>query len=96
MSVFAIKIPTLQKPDEDLKQGIHQRRWVGLWRLINGYRWAYAFAIISQGVAALAKTSTLLLLSYFIDNVLLQPNPLLLRALPGNAFAAESPFLRNY
>ena len=45
-------------------------RLVGLWRLMFGFRLAYLIATVSLAFAALAKTSTYLLLRYFIDTVL--------------------------
>jgi ATP-binding cassette subfamily B protein len=40
--------------------------------MLAGYRLTYAGALIAQALAAVAKTTTLLLLAYLIDNVLLQ------------------------
>jgi len=37
---------------------------------MTGFRWPYLGATLSQAIAALAKTSTYLLLRYFVDNVL--------------------------
>jgi ATP-binding cassette subfamily B protein len=54
----------------DLKNALSQNRVQGLWRLMTGYRWPYLGATISQAIAALAKTSTYLLLRYFVDNLL--------------------------
>lgn len=52
----------------DLKQAVHPNRLVGFWRLMAGFRWHYVGATLSLGVAALAKTSTYLLLRYFVDH----------------------------
>ncbi|MEJ2600194.1 MAG: ABC transporter ATP-binding protein [Anaerolineales bacterium] len=54
----------------DLKNALSQNRVQGLWRLMTGFRWPYLGATVSQAIAALAKTSTYLLLRYFVDNVL--------------------------
>lgn len=54
----------------DLKNALSQNRLQGLWRLMTGFRWPYLGATLSQAIAALAKTSTYLLLRYFVDNVL--------------------------
>jgi len=54
----------------DLKHAISANRLAGLWRMLTGYRWLYLAATTSLAVAALAKTSTYLLLRHFIDNVL--------------------------
>ncbi len=52
----------------DLKQALSPNRITGLWRLITGYQGIYVLANLSLGMAALAKTSTYLLLRYFIDS----------------------------
>ena len=52
----------------DLKNAIAKNRLVGLWRLMTGFRWKYAGATLSLGIAALAKMATYLLLRYFVDN----------------------------
>ncbi len=57
-----------------MKQAIADNRLVGLWRMARGLRWHYFGATASLGVAAIAKTLTLLLLSYFVDKVLLRDN----------------------
>ena len=54
----------------DLKNALSQNRIQGLWRLMTGFRWPYLGATVSQAIAALAKTSTYLLLRYFVDNIL--------------------------
>src|SRR5829696_2900959 len=56
----------------DLKQTISTNRLKGLLRMLDGYRLTYVGALVSQALAAVAKTTTLLLLAYLIDNVLLQ------------------------
>jgi ATP-binding cassette, subfamily B, bacterial len=61
-------------PTFDLKQAIAKNRLLGLWRIIPGYRRHYVIAILSLSIAAVAKTATLLLLRYFVDDVLLQDN----------------------
>ena len=52
----------------DLKQAQSPNRVTGLWRLITGYQGIYILANLSLGMAAVAKTSTFLLLRYFIDS----------------------------
>ncbi len=52
----------------DLKKTAVSNRLKGLWRMMSGFRWHYLGATLSLGVAALAKTSTYLLLSYFVDH----------------------------
>jgi ATP-binding cassette, subfamily B, bacterial len=95
LSVFAIRTPQVHEPDYDLKQTVSDNRVIGLWRLMYGYRWMYIFATGSQAVAALSRTATLLLLRYFVDQVLLQPNPYVLRYMP-NALPQNSPVLEGY
>lgn len=61
-----------QNPLEfDLKNAVHPNRLVGLWRLMTGYHWKYLGANLSLGVSALAKTSTYMLLRYFVDRHLI-------------------------
>jgi ATP-binding cassette subfamily B protein len=52
----------------DLKKTITKNRLLGLWRMMSGFRWQYLGATLSIGIASLAKTSTYLLLSFFVDN----------------------------
>ncbi len=52
----------------DLKNAIAKNRLQGLWKLMTGFRWKYAGATLSLGVAALAKMATYMLLRYFVDN----------------------------
>lgn len=54
--------------DDDLKNVVTKNRFVGLWRMLKGYKFKYISANLSLGVAALAKTGTYLLLRYFIDS----------------------------
>lgn len=61
---------TVKIPPYDLKQAVTPRRMLGLWRLMTGFRSVYVGATLSQGVAALAKTGSYLLLRYFADRVL--------------------------
>jgi len=58
----------------DLKNVISDNRFSGLWRMMHGYRLAYIGANLSLAVSALFKTLTFLLLRYFIDDVIGQPN----------------------
>ncbi|MAT40956.1 MAG: ABC transporter [Anaerolineaceae bacterium] len=51
----------------DLKNVISKNRFKGLWRLMTGYHHKYVGAALSLGLAAAAKTSTYLLLRYFVD-----------------------------
>jgi len=57
------------RDDFDLRHLITPNRWQGLWRLMSGYHWTYAGAVLTLGLAALAKTANYLLLRYFVDQV---------------------------
>ena len=52
----------------DLKATVSDNRLQGIWRMMTGYRMKYVVAIFCLGIAALAKTTTYLLLRYFVDN----------------------------
>ncbi len=54
----------------DLQEAVSEHRLAGLWRMMRGYRLAYLGATFALAVAALARTSTFLLLRQLIDNVL--------------------------
>ena len=54
----------------DLKRAISENRFRGLWRLMTGYHRRYASATVALGLAAIFKTSTYLLLRYFVDTYL--------------------------
>lgn len=58
----------------DFSQALTPNRIRGLWRMMHGFQWHYAAATISLAVAAIAKTSTFLLLRYFVDQVLGKSN----------------------
>ena len=79
----------------NLQQVVHKNRLVGLWRMATGFHWTYLAATMSLGVAALAKTSTYLLIRYFVDNFLVQrsstiPLPLFAAAFLGLALVEGS------
>ncbi len=52
----------------DLKETVSPNRLVGLWRMMKGFRIHYLGATLSLGISAAAKTSTYLLLKYFVDS----------------------------
>lgn len=52
----------------DLKNVLTRHKIQGLWRLMSGFHWKYAGAVTSLGISATAKTSSYMLLKYFIDN----------------------------
>lgn len=82
-------------PDYDIKKDVKKNRIVGVWNLMTGYRWLYFWANAAQGVSALGRTLTMLLLSYFVDSVLSRPNPLVIGALSEPATFADTPLLAS-
>ncbi|MBE2270001.1 MAG: ABC transporter ATP-binding protein [Anaerolinea sp.] len=63
---------SLSQQNFDLKSSVSSNRLVGLWRMLSGFRGLYFAAIFALALAAMAKTGTLLLLQYLIDDVLLR------------------------
>ena len=45
----------------------------GLWRLMSGFKLVFLGAVLSLGIAAMARTATFLLLRFFVDTVLVDP-----------------------
>jgi ATP-binding cassette subfamily B protein len=60
-----IKVPAI-----NIKQTISKNRVLGLWKMMRGFRLLFLFATLCLAVSAIAKSSTYLLLQYFVDNVL--------------------------
>ena len=54
----------------DFRNVLHRNRLVGLWRMMSDYRLPYFVATAALAFSALAKTTTFLLLRYFVDGVL--------------------------
>ena len=54
----------------DFRKALTTNRLLGLWRMLSGFRPAYLVAVGSLAIAATAKTTTFLLLRYFVDQVL--------------------------
>jgi ATP-binding cassette subfamily B protein len=54
----------------DLKPTVSSNRLAGIWHMMTGFRLSYLWATISLGIAAVARTGSMLLLGYFVDNVL--------------------------
>jgi ATP-binding cassette subfamily B protein len=54
----------------DLRKSLNTPPLRGIWRMMTGFRWAYAAATAALAVSALAKACTFLLLGYFADRVL--------------------------
>ncbi len=57
-------------PPFDFRNALTSNRIVGLWRMLTGFRPAYLGATASLAISATAKTTTFLLLRYFVDQVL--------------------------
>ncbi|HLF75281.1 MAG TPA: ABC transporter ATP-binding protein [Anaerolineales bacterium] len=58
----------------DFRKAIEENRLKGIWKMMVDFRLPYLGATAALAVSALAKTSTYLLLGYFIDDVLAQGN----------------------
>ena len=56
----------------DFKRVVSDRRLVGLWRMLSGYKLAYVGAVAGVGLASLLQTGNYLLLRIFVDDVLPQ------------------------
>ncbi len=54
----------------DFRNALTPNRILGLWRMLTGFRRAYLGATASLAISATAKTTTFLLLRYFVDQVL--------------------------
>lgn len=58
----------------DLKETVTKRKVTGFWRLMSGYRLIYLVAILSVGIAALARTGLYFVLGRFVDEILPSEN----------------------
>jgi ATP-binding cassette subfamily B protein len=76
---------TDQLSDFDLQETLADRRIVGIWRMMRGYRLIYLIATLSIGVAALTRAGTYLLLGKYVDEILVAENAI--RLLPWVALA---------
>lgn len=74
--------------DYEIKDAIAKNRLLGLWRLMTGFRWHYFGAIATLAIAAISKTGTLLLLGYFVDDLLFRDNIRSIAPLIGLCFIA--------
>jgi ATP-binding cassette subfamily B protein len=54
----------------DLKETITPNKAVGLWRMMTGFHGIYLVAVLSVGVAAIARALSSYLIAYFVDDVL--------------------------
>lgn len=66
----------IKQPDYDLQDAVQPNRLKGLWRLMTGYRRHYIGAMAAQAMGVAAKTSSMLLLSYFVDEILFRDDML--------------------
>ncbi len=57
----------------DLKPTLSKHRTVGLYRLMQGYRWLYAGALVAVAVGASVRSLYYRLIQYIVDNVLGKP-----------------------
>lgn len=64
---MSVSIP---RPDYDLKNAVTPNRLRSLWRLATGFHLTFVGATAALGIAAVAKTSTYLLLRRYVDQVL--------------------------
>ena len=62
--------PTQQNTYYDFRKALSSNKLRGIWRMMTGYKLAYAGATTALAISALARTSTYLLLGYFTDKIL--------------------------
>jgi ATP-binding cassette subfamily B protein len=62
--------PTQQVTYFDFRKALSPNKLKGIWRMMTGYKLAYAGATTALAISALARTSTYLLLGYFTDKIL--------------------------
>lgn len=73
-------------PTYDLQQVVTRNRLAGLWRLMHGFRLIYLGAILSIGLAAVARSAFYFLVQIFVDDVLGRPDAARLLPLLALAF----------
>jgi ATP-binding cassette subfamily B protein len=62
--------PTQQATYFDFRKALSPNKLKGIWRMMTGYKLAYAGATSALAISALARTSTYLLLGYYTDKIL--------------------------
>ena len=85
---------TITKPSSyyDFRSARHENRLRGMWRMMADYRLPYFGAVLALAFSAIAKTTTFLLLRYFVDHVMTEAivtgtlSPALTRSLIAIAF----------
>ncbi|HQH37181.1 MAG TPA: ABC transporter ATP-binding protein [Anaerolineae bacterium] len=60
----------LQKLAFDMKSTVHKSRLVGLWRMLEGFRWLYAGAMLAIILGALMRVFYYRLVQYVVDTVI--------------------------
>lgn len=65
---------SVRLPAYDLKKAYSKRRLVGFWRMMTGFRIIYFAAVVTLGLSAIMQTASFLLIRYFVDNALFQPD----------------------
>jgi ATP-binding cassette subfamily B protein len=60
----------LQKLSFDLKSTVHKNRLVGLWRVMTGFRWLYAGAMLAIVLGAFMRVYYYRVVQYVIDTVI--------------------------
>ena len=73
-----------QQTTFDLRTTLSEKRIVGLWRMLTGFRLRYGGAILSLTLSTSAKTATFFLIRYLVDDVIRRPD--ISRLLPWVAF----------
>ena len=58
----------------DLQEIVGLNRFLGLWKLLEGFRSIYVLAALSLGVSAVLRTGTYFLIRYFVDDALVDEN----------------------
>jgi len=67
---LSMKLTIPINPSYDISKTLSKNRLVGLWRLMRGFQLHYAVSTLMQGLSALSKTATYLLLANFVDTYL--------------------------
>lgn len=70
------------EPSFDMKTAVRHNRLAGILRMMHGFHWYYTGAIVGMAIAAIARTASLLLIGWFVDDVLVpQQTPVEFQAL---------------
>jgi ATP-binding cassette subfamily B protein len=85
----------IRQADHDLKKDLPKNRLLRIWRLMIGYRSTYLLANLFTGLSATGRTLTLLVLSFFVDDVLSRSNPIVLGRLMDADVLNRTPLLAS-